>query len=195
MTDDLIQRLRSQEAVDAKPHEIEQLTDEAADALEAANARIAELDDLENESDDYVEHYRAELEKANARITELSTKCRLYEASLDKLDAEADGLRAARIAYASEFPPDAEGLPDVGSIHANIRKLKAAVEHPDMVWPEHDGEQMFHTLDDAVEAAMDDNGHEVGTELIFTCAARLPKVTVRIIEVTATGFEWEEVTA
>jgi uncharacterized protein YgbK (DUF1537 family) len=41
---DLIQRLRSQEAVDAKPHEIEQLTDEAADAVEAANARIAELE-------------------------------------------------------------------------------------------------------------------------------------------------------
>jgi ABC-type transporter Mla subunit MlaD len=42
--DDLIRRLRSQEAVDGKPHEIEQLTDEAADALEAANARIAELE-------------------------------------------------------------------------------------------------------------------------------------------------------
>ncbi|WP_233807116.1 hypothetical protein [Paraburkholderia sp. HP33-1] len=35
----------------------------------------------------------------------------------------ADALEAAnaRIAYASEFAPDAEGLPDVGSIHANIR--------------------------------------------------------------------------
>jgi hypothetical protein len=38
-----------------------------------------------------------------------------------------DGLRAARIAYASEFPPDAEGLPDVGSIHANIRAMKAQI--------------------------------------------------------------------
>ena len=41
---DLIKRLRSQEAVDGKPHEIEQLTDEAANALEAANDLIAELE-------------------------------------------------------------------------------------------------------------------------------------------------------
>ena len=36
-------------------------------------------------------------------------------------------LCAARIAYASEFPPDAEGLPDTGSIHANIRAMKARI--------------------------------------------------------------------
>jgi len=51
-------------------------------------------------------------------------------ALLDRLEAaerERNGLRAARIAYASEFPLDVEGLPDVGSIHANIRKLKAAL--------------------------------------------------------------------
>ncbi|MFM0405249.1 hypothetical protein [Paraburkholderia dipogonis] len=41
---DLIKRLRSQEAVDANPHEIEQLTGEAANALESANARIAEFE-------------------------------------------------------------------------------------------------------------------------------------------------------
>ncbi|MFM0432372.1 hypothetical protein PQQ75_25400 [Paraburkholderia aspalathi] len=41
---ELIQRLRSQEAVDATPREIEQLTDEAADTLEAANTRIAEFE-------------------------------------------------------------------------------------------------------------------------------------------------------
>jgi len=34
------------------------------------------------------------------------------------------GLEASRIAYASEFPLDAEGLPDVGNIHANIRAMK-----------------------------------------------------------------------
>jgi multidrug resistance efflux pump len=33
------------------------------------------------------------LESANARIAELATKCRLYEASLDKSDREADGLK------------------------------------------------------------------------------------------------------
>ncbi|MBC9904802.1 hypothetical protein [Achromobacter xylosoxidans] len=34
-------------------------------------------------------------------------------------------LEAARIAYAREFPPDENGDPDVGNIHANIRKLKS----------------------------------------------------------------------
>ena len=38
------------------------------------------------------------------------------------------GLEASRIAYASEFPPDAEGLPDVGNIHANIRAMKRDAE-------------------------------------------------------------------
>lgn len=37
-------------------------------------------------------------------------------------------LEAARIAYASEFPADGEGNPDVGSIHENIRALKARYE-------------------------------------------------------------------
>ncbi|MGB8421402.1 hypothetical protein [Paraburkholderia sp.] len=41
---DLIRRLQSQEAVDGNPHEIEQLTDEAASALETANSRLAELE-------------------------------------------------------------------------------------------------------------------------------------------------------
>lgn len=41
------------------------------------------------------------------------------------LIAERDQLKAARIAYASEFPPDENGDPDVGNIHANIRALKA----------------------------------------------------------------------
>jgi hypothetical protein len=48
---------------------------------------------------------------------------------LAAVEAERDGLRAARIAYASEFPPipdgDDAGLPAVGSIHENIRRLKA----------------------------------------------------------------------
>jgi len=63
------------------------------------------------------------------------------DALYDQLDAYADSIRAkdrlieqqasriaglesARIAYASEFPLDAEGLPDVGNIHANIRAMK-----------------------------------------------------------------------
>jgi len=66
--------------------------------------------------------------------------------------------------------------------------------HADMFWPEDDGEQMYHSLDDAVTAVFEDSGAEAGQEFEFTCAARLPKAKVRIIEVTENGFEWEEVT-
>ena len=46
-------------------------------------------------------------------------------AQVSRLEAERDGLNAARFAYASEFGLDGEGQPDVGSIHQNIRALKA----------------------------------------------------------------------
>lgn len=42
-------------------------------------------------------------------------------------EARVRELEAARMAYASEFPLNEEGEPDVGSVHANIRKLKAAL--------------------------------------------------------------------
>jgi hypothetical protein len=52
------------------------------------------------------------------------------ESEIDRLrrdlaEANSAGFNAARVAYASEFPPNAEGEPDVGSIHQNIRALKA----------------------------------------------------------------------
>ncbi|WP_315125191.1 hypothetical protein [Comamonas antarctica] len=37
-------------------------------------------------------------------------------------------LEASRFAYANEFEPNADGDPDVGSIHANIRALKAQAQ-------------------------------------------------------------------
>lgn len=44
---------------------------------------------------------------------------------LKQMHARITEMAAARIVYASEFPVNADGDPDVGSIHANIRKLKA----------------------------------------------------------------------
>ena len=46
----------------------------------------------------------------------------------DALRAENIGMVAQRMAYAGEFPPDQDGLPDTGSIHQNIRKLRAENE-------------------------------------------------------------------
>lgn len=79
---DLIKRLRSQQAVDSRPHEIEQLTDEGADALEAANSRIAEferiLDGLPQDAIDggwtargisaYAKHLESRVAELNAII-------------------------------------------------------------------------------------------------------------------------------
>ncbi|MGQ7904990.1 hypothetical protein [Burkholderia sp. BC1] len=54
----------------------------------------------------------------------------IHEAAdaIDALLNRVSQLEAARIGYANEFPMDAEGLPNVGSIHENIRKLKAELE-------------------------------------------------------------------
>lgn len=51
------------------------------------------------------------------------------QAECEKLKSELDSHKAARIAYASEFPLDEDGNPDVGSIHQNIRTLKAECEN------------------------------------------------------------------
>lgn len=45
-----------------------------------------------------------------------------------ELEAEVAALKAARIAYASDFPLNEDGEPDIGNIHANIRALKKANE-------------------------------------------------------------------
>lgn len=45
-------------------------------------------------------------------------------AELRRLHIEVGQYKAARIGYASEFPVNAEGLPDVENIHRNIRNMK-----------------------------------------------------------------------
>ena len=47
------------------------------------------------------------------------------QSRIKELESQVSGLEAARFAYASEFALDEEGMPDKGSIHQNIRKLKA----------------------------------------------------------------------
>jgi len=55
----------------------------------------------------------------------LEARAEKAEAERDEARAELAGHKAARMAYASEFPLNEEGEPDVGSIHQNIRALKA----------------------------------------------------------------------
>lgn len=56
---------------------------------------------------------------------EITERVETQQAECEKLKSELDSHKAARIAYASEFPLDKDGNPDVGSIHQNIRTLKA----------------------------------------------------------------------
>jgi hypothetical protein len=71
----------------------------------------------------------------------------------------------------------------------------AARFEPDMVWPKHDTEQFYHSLDDAVDGALHEDGLAPGQVLTFECAARLPDVRVKIIAVENTderqSVEWD----
>jgi hypothetical protein len=58
------------------------------------------------------------LEASNAAMNQAN-------GAIEAANARIAEFEATRIAYASEFAPDAEGLPDVGSIHSNIRALKS----------------------------------------------------------------------
>ena len=62
----------------------------------------------------------------NARLLnpKIDEDKRFLVEDIDKLLERTEGLEAARVAYAKEFPLK-DGEPDVGSVHENIRKLKA----------------------------------------------------------------------
>lgn len=80
--------------------------------------------------------------------------------SLEASQARMGQLEAARFSYAREFPPDESGEPDVGSIHANIRKLKAQV-----------ASSRSSAMEDAYQAALAawencDNSAEVGSTIL-----------------------------
>lgn len=51
----------------------------------------------------------------------------LLVAEVERLQKRIAEFEAARRAYASEFRPNADGDPDVGNVHANIRSLKSAL--------------------------------------------------------------------
>jgi hypothetical protein len=81
------------------------------------------MGDLIQRLRDRASRFRGYVDGRGAASSELDEAADALEAA----NARIAGLEAARIAYASEFPPDAEGLPDVGSIHANIRAMKVAM--------------------------------------------------------------------
>ena len=80
---------------------------------------------------EYIEYHDSDAERGTpCCITEYEMACELRALRDERaeLKRELGGLRAARIAYASEFPFTLDGDPDTGSIHANIRELKRDAE-------------------------------------------------------------------
>jgi len=66
-------------------------------------------------------HYRSKQEAADEAVRTLDSE----RAANATLTVELAGMEAQRMAYAREFSLTAEGEPDTGNIHANIRAMKA----------------------------------------------------------------------
>lgn len=111
----------------------------------APSAPVGVEDDPIDASDnaEYIEHCADRLERCGLRVTAGALRVIAHEhralalaeqqhtalqAENERLLAEVSGLRAARIAYANEFPATEDGDPDTGNIHANIRALKVHAE-------------------------------------------------------------------
>jgi hypothetical protein len=104
MADDLIKRLRSQKAVDGRPHEIEQLTDEAAAMIEQQADQL--LDARRT-----AEYWKAEHNAANARIAELEAQIATVAPAVDAQPVAwrhkaTKILRNDSIAKGADFEPD-----------------------------------------------------------------------------------------
>lgn len=100
------------------------------------------VEGMSQNADEFAEAFRA-IEQQAARIAELEqqvsmlrtgdTCARMCEGTAYRIGerqakARIAELVAARTAYASEFPLNADGEPDVGNVHANIRAVKKDAE-------------------------------------------------------------------
>jgi DNA repair exonuclease SbcCD ATPase subunit len=95
----------------------------------------------------------AENQDLRARVQELGEMARENRSKrVIELERSIAELEAARIAYASEFEPDADGDPDVGNIHANIRALKAQLSAIGA-----GGQQEIASLQERLEASQKSN--------------------------------------
>ena len=102
----------------------------AAEAGKAAAMKAAPQPPAPS-SDDVRDKRIAELlkriEQHKMAYQEVAVAHSVQQERAEEAEARVAELEAARIAYAGEFPPDAEGFPDVGSIHQHIRAMKAAL--------------------------------------------------------------------
>lgn len=89
---------------------------------------------------------------------------------------------------------------EVLAAHPGQQEPRAEVtltaDHADMVWLADDGETFFHSIDDAVDCAVDQEWPSVEPlELKLSLGKRIPTATVRVFNITENGHEWEIVDA
>ena len=77
----------------------------------------------EEEYFELCKEHKTEMDELRAELEEVREELQHSRIDTRQYLRERDELQAARKAYASEFP-NVGGEPDVGGIHANIRKLK-----------------------------------------------------------------------
>lgn len=103
--------------------QIQAWRDEAIEKRNEVNLLTAQLAE-EKRSNEQLRGIVEEQKKRNAQHNDYEVE---LEAKSSRLKSELLALKVQRAAYASEFPW-VDGGPDVGSIHQNIRGLKAQVE-------------------------------------------------------------------
>lgn len=88
-----------------------------------------------------------------ARAVEpLQAEIEALQSENKRLWAEVSELRAARIAYANEFPATKDGDPDTGNIHANIRALKVRADKLEKTLRAY--QKAVNRIDDLIEYAL-----------------------------------------
>ena len=105
---------------------------EAADTIDTLSAQLAETqrEAVSLAQTLFKRHYAHEPDYASGKVK--WEPCDTPAGVITQIDNMVAGVRvhlaelkAARIAYANEFPLNSDGEPDVDNIHANIRSLKA----------------------------------------------------------------------
>lgn len=99
-----------------------------------------------------------------------------------KAEPTDDALRAIHDSLTCQPEPRAE---------ATLTAIDA-----DMVWRDEDGESFHHSIDDAVDAEVDQAYPDTEQfEMRLTLAKRIPTARVRVFNITESGYEWEIVDA
>lgn len=144
---------------------------------------------------------KAEREWANAAFIAAANPAAILALLSERtqLAERVASLEAARVAYANEFPLNADGEPDVGNIHANIRALKKSTP-PQPVEAAKGGEPValpFAILADEMKAlrrfdecVRDGQGYDVAKDMMKRLAeiGLVRRVTAAIYEHTNFGL-------